>query len=95
MNTTSKSSLEHALGTLLAIRERYATGRQAHPNARFRTVQAAFGSADMLWLTVAIDALEEAIADRGGEARVPAAQARPGTRDAKVTMLRRAGDRQL
>ena len=74
MNTTSRSSLEQALSTLLAIRQRYATGSEAHPGARCYSVQVALGAADMLWLTVAIDALEQAIADGGAEALGPAAQ---------------------
>ena len=85
MNTTSKSSLQLALSTLLAIRRRYTTGREAHPDARLYSVQVALCSADMLWLTVAIDALEQAIADGADEAPVPAAQARLETRtDAKT-----------
>ena len=75
MNTTSKSSLEQALSTLLAIRQRYATGSEVHPSARCYSVQLALGSADMLWLTVAIDALEQAIADGASEAIAPAVQA--------------------
>jgi high-affinity K+ transport system ATPase subunit B len=95
MNTTSKSTLQQALSTLLAIRQRYATGHEAHPGARFYSVQVALGSGDMLWLTVAIDALEQAIADGTSEALAPAAQACPGTRtDANATHLRRAGDGQ-
>jgi hypothetical protein len=95
MNTTSKSSLQQALSTLLAIRQRYATGSEAHPGARSYSVQVALGSADMLWLTVAIDALEQAIADAASEALAPAAQGCLGTRtDAKATHLRRAGDGQ-
>ena len=93
MNTTSQSSLQQALSTLLAIRQRYATGHEAHPGARFYSVQVALGSADMLWLTVAIDALEQAIADGAREAPAPAAEARLENRAvAKATHLRRAGD---
>ena len=96
MNTTSKSSLQQALSTLLAIRQRYATGSEAHPGARFYSVQVAFGSTDMLWLTVAIDALEQAIADGASEAPALAAQARLETGTvAHSTHLRRAGDARL
>lgn len=95
MNTTSKSSLQQALSTLLAIRRRFATGYESHPGARCYSVQVALGSPDMLWLTVAIDALEQAIADGASEALAPAAQACQGTRtDTKATHLRRAGDGQ-
>jgi hypothetical protein len=74
----SQVSLRQALRTLRAIRQRYATGREAHPVARFYTVQVALGYADMLWLTATIEALEKSIAgDASDEAADAAAQARP------------------
>ena len=71
-------SLRRALRTLRAIRQRYATGREVHPAARFYTVQVALGSADMLWLTATIEILEKSIAGGASdEASDAAAQARP------------------
>jgi hypothetical protein len=73
----SQASLRRALRTLRAIRQRYATGREAHPVARFYTVQVAIGCADIVWLTATIQALEKAIADATAEAAGAADQARP------------------
>jgi len=58
----SQVSLQQALRTLRAIRQRYTMGQDAHPDARSYSVHVALGSADMLWLTAAIEALETATA---------------------------------
>ena len=64
----SQPSLQQALDTLSAIRLRYEIGHEAYPEARFYSVQVALGSADMLWLTAAIGAVEKAIAGDSSEA---------------------------
>ena len=77
--TESQVSLQQALTTLRAIRRRYATGREAHPEARFFSAQLALGSADMFWLTAAIEALEKSVAVTASEADEAAVQGRPET----------------
>ena len=60
----SQVRLEQALRTLRAIRERYEMGRNVDSDyVRAYSLQAAFGYADMFWITAAIEALEKAIAD--------------------------------
>jgi hypothetical protein len=54
-------------------------GREAHPEARLFSVQVALGSADMFWLTAAIEALEKAVAVYASEADRVAVQGRPET----------------
>jgi hypothetical protein len=49
---------ERALHTLRAIRQRYEAGRNAHPEARFYSVQMAVDYGDMSWISAAIQALE-------------------------------------
>ena len=75
--SASQVSLRRALRTLRAIRQRYATGREAHPVTRCYTVQVGLGSADMLWLTATIEALEKSVAGGASEAADAGAQARP------------------
>ena len=59
----SQVSLQQALRTLRAIRQRYETGRSTSSDyARSYSVQIALGYADMLWITAAIEALEKAVA---------------------------------
>ena len=59
----SQVSLQQALRTLRAIRQRYETGRKADSDyVRSYSVQIALGYADMLWITAAIEALERAVA---------------------------------
>jgi hypothetical protein len=75
----SPACLQQALDTLRAIRQRYVIGREAHPDARFYSVQVALGSADMFWLTAAIEAVEKALGGGGTEAGEAVAQTRPET----------------
>jgi hypothetical protein len=59
----SQVSLQQALRTLRAIRQRYETGRSTSSDyVRSYSVQVALGYADMLWITAAIEALEKAVA---------------------------------
>ena len=58
-----RNSLQRAVRTLRAIRQRYETGRSAHPDARCYTVQIAVGYGDMAWIAAAIDALETRVTD--------------------------------
>ncbi len=76
----SQVSLHRAVRTLRAIRERYETGRKVDSAyVRAYSVQVALGYADMLWISAAIEALEESIADSSTEAAVATAEARPET----------------
>ncbi len=60
----SQVSLQRAVRTLRAIRERYETGRNVDFGyVRAYSVQVALGYADMFWVTAAIEALEKAIAN--------------------------------
>ena len=59
----SEVTLQQAIRTLRAIRQRYETGRSTSSDyARAYSVQVALGYADMLWITAAIEALEKAVA---------------------------------
>jgi hypothetical protein len=63
--------------TLRAIRESYETGRYVDPAyVRAYSVQVTLGYADMFWITAAIEALEESVADSATEAAIAAAQSR-------------------
>jgi hypothetical protein len=53
-------SLRQALRTLRAIRLRYEIDRR-NADARLRSVLVALSCADMLWISAAIEALQEAI----------------------------------
>ena len=75
--TESQKSLEQALRTLRAIRQRYALECNAHPGARSFSMQVALGSADMFWITAAIDTLEKVIARRATETTGVTAPAPP------------------
>ncbi len=55
-----RDSLQRALHTLRAIRERYEAGRNAHPEARCYSVQVAVGHGDMAWISLAIELLQDA-----------------------------------
>lgn len=59
--TGRQDSLQRAVLTLRAIRQRYESGRDAHSFVRFCTVQVAVDSGDMAWITAAIEALEETV----------------------------------
>jgi hypothetical protein len=68
----SRESLKRAVRTLRAIRERYEWGHKVDSDyVRAYSVQVAFGYADMLWITAAIEAMEKAIAE---SATVPAVE---------------------
>ena len=75
----SQVSLRRALRTLSAIRQRYELGRNAHPDARFYSVQLVVDHGDVAWTTATIEALEKTIAAVATEHAAPAAQARPET----------------
>jgi hypothetical protein len=70
----SQVSLQQAVHTLRAIRERYETGRTVDSGyVRAYSVQVSLGYADMLWITAAIEAMEKAIADSAPDPAVPTA----------------------
>lgn len=71
----SQASLQQALRTLSAIRERYAIAHARHPDSRSLTVQVALGQVDMCWITAAIEALERSIAGTATEAAASEVQA--------------------
>jgi hypothetical protein len=75
----SQVSLQRALRTLRAIRQRYETGRNAHADARFYRSNIAIDHGDIAWVTAAIEAVEKAIAAGAAETAGPAAEARPET----------------
>lgn len=58
-------SLQRAVRTLRAIRQRYDVRRDAHPGARFLAVQVVVDGSDMAWIAAAIEALEQAIPRQG------------------------------
>ena len=66
----NQMSLRQALRTLRAIRLRYETDR-SNADARLRSVLVALSCADMLWISAAIEALQEAIAPGATEAGAP------------------------
>jgi hypothetical protein len=70
----SQMSLRQALRTLRAIRLRYEIDRR-NADARLRSVLVALSCADMLWISAAIEALQEAIAPGATETGVPPATA--------------------
>jgi hypothetical protein len=72
-------SLERALRTLRGVRQRYETGRNAHPDARSYSVHVVVDYGDVAWITTAIEAVEKAIAVDAAESAGPAAEARPET----------------
>jgi hypothetical protein len=75
----SQVSLQRALRTLRAVRQRYETGCSAHPDARSYSMHVAVDHADVAWITAAIEAVEKAIAAGAAKAAGPAAEARPET----------------
>ncbi len=71
----SQASLERAVRTLRAIRERYESGHRVDSDyVRAYSVQVAFGYGDMFWITAAIEALEKAIGDSATDPRWRAAR---------------------
>ena len=75
MPTESQVSLQRALRTLRAVRQRYETGRNAHADARFYGVHVVVDHGDVAWITAAIEAVEKAIAAGAAEATGPAVEA--------------------
>jgi hypothetical protein len=64
-------SLQRAVVTLRAIRQRYESDRDAHLAGRGYTVQVAVDSGDMSWITATIEALEKTIIGRALEPHEP------------------------
>ncbi len=76
----SQVSLEQAVRTMRAIRERYESGHNVGSDyVRAYSVQVAFGYADMFWITAAIEAIEKVIAAGAIETAGSAAQDPPTT----------------
>jgi hypothetical protein len=75
----SQVSLQRVLRTLRAVRQRYETGRNAHPDTRSYSVHVVVDPGDIAWISAAIEAVEKAIAAGGAAAAGPAAEARPQT----------------
>jgi len=73
----SQLSLQRALRTLRAVRQRYETGRNAHLEARSYSVNVVVDHGDVAWITAAIEALEKASAAGAAEPAGPAAQGSP------------------
>ena len=69
----SQVSLQRAVRTLRAVRQRYETGRNAHPDARSYSVHVVVDHGDVAWIAAAIEAVEKAIAAGAAEAAAPAA----------------------
>ncbi len=72
----SQLSLQRALRTLRAVRQRYETGRNAHPDARSYSVNVAVDHGDLAWITAAIEAVAKAIIAGTAESAGPTAEAR-------------------
>jgi hypothetical protein len=73
----SQVSLQRAMRTLSAIRQRYEVGRNSHPEARFYSVHVVVDHGDVAWITATIEALEKTIAAVATEPAAFVAQARP------------------
>jgi hypothetical protein len=73
----SRVSLQRALRTLRAVRQRYETGRNAHPDARSYSVHVVVDHGDVAWIAAAIEAVEKVIAAGAAEAAGAAGEARP------------------
>ena len=73
----SRVSLQRALRTLRAVRQRYETGRNAHLEARSYSVNVVVDHGDVAWIAAAIEAVENVIAAGAAETAGPAAEARP------------------
>jgi hypothetical protein len=71
----SQVSLQRALRTLSAIRQRYELGHHVHADARFYRVNVVVEGGDVAWISATIEALEKAIAAGATEA-LHAAQGR-------------------
>jgi hypothetical protein len=77
MPTESQVSLQRALRTLRAVRQRYEAGRNAHADARFYSVHVVVDHGDVAWIAAAIGAVEKAITAGAAEAAGPAAESCP------------------
>ena len=75
----SQVSLQRALRTLRAVRQRYETCRNAHADARFYSVHVVVDNGDVAWIAAAIEAVEKAIAAGAAKAAGRAAEARSET----------------
>jgi hypothetical protein len=75
----SQVSLQRALRTLRAVRQRYETCRNAHADARFYSVHVVVDHGDVAWIAAAIEAVEKAIAAGAAKAAGRAAEARSET----------------
>ena len=73
----SQMRLEQALRALRGIRQRYELGRNAHPRARFYSVNVVVDCGDVAWLSAAIEAMENAIGRGSTEAAGRAVEALP------------------
>lgn len=60
MPTESQVSLQRALRTLRAVRQRYETGRTAHAEGRSYSVHVVVDHGDVAWISAAIEAVEKA-----------------------------------
>lgn len=58
----SQQSLQRALNTLHAVRQRYETGRNAHPDPWSYRVNVVVEHSDIAWITAAIEVVAKAIA---------------------------------
>jgi hypothetical protein len=77
MPTESQVSLQRALRTLRAVRQRYETGRNAHADARFYSVRVVVDHGDVAWIAAAIEAVEKAITAGAADAAGLAAETCP------------------
>src|SRR5215471_20252527 len=69
-------SLQRASTVLRGIRQRYQTGRSAHPDANCYSVQVAVDAGDMAWITAAIESVEGLLAGSASDDARPAVKAR-------------------
>ena len=67
----SQVSLQRALRTLRAVRQRYETGRNAHPDTRYYSVHVVVDPGDIAWISAAIEAVEKVIAAGAAETAGP------------------------
>jgi hypothetical protein len=68
----SRVGVQRAVLALRAIRQRYESGRNAHPDVRGYSVHVVVDCGDMVWITAAIDALEKTVVAGATETATPA-----------------------
>jgi hypothetical protein len=74
----SQVTLQRAVRTLRAIRQRYEMGRNVDSDyVRAYSLQVALGYADMFWITAAIEALEKALVDEAKPTDSATAESQP------------------